>query len=314
LISGGVSQFREPGSELSQVRRVYENRLVRTDPNQVKLTAFTKEVTPADNSDLDVSNPSSDLTWSGLNAHDNISSEYRPVKLTSIKTLRKQVEATLHNALTNVFMNHTFVGIVDYNRRLAAIQHDVNLYLVDYGGICKELFYQIGLADFANFGKIEFDESLSINDMLEASHCSEDEIKQLNALLSDKERRNMLFDYFSCQFVQSDDGILLKSLPLLLSNYTPPFSKLPLFLKKLVSINWDDELCCLDGILRELSLLYIPLPLENEEDVEVEEMQLTLEKTIFPTLKNRLVATQELQSYVIEIANLPGLYKVFERC
>ena len=37
--------------------------------------------------------------------------------------------------LTELFANHTFVGIVDGWRRLAAIQHGVKLYLVDYGAL-----------------------------------------------------------------------------------------------------------------------------------------------------------------------------------
>ena len=37
--------------------------------------------------------------------------------------------------LTELFANHTFVGIVDGWRRLAAIQHGVKLYLVDYGAV-----------------------------------------------------------------------------------------------------------------------------------------------------------------------------------
>jgi len=37
--------------------------------------------------------------------------------------------------LTELFANHTFVGILDSWRRLAAIQHGVKLYLIDYGAV-----------------------------------------------------------------------------------------------------------------------------------------------------------------------------------
>lgn len=37
--------------------------------------------------------------------------------------------------LTELFANHTFVGILDGWRRLATIQHGVKLYLVDYGAV-----------------------------------------------------------------------------------------------------------------------------------------------------------------------------------
>jgi DNA mismatch repair protein MLH1 len=39
-----------------------------------------------------------------------------------------------------------------------------------------------------------------------------------------------------------------------------------------------------------------------------------LEHDIFPACKARLVATKGLLKGVTEIANLKGLYRVFERC
>jgi DNA mismatch repair protein MLH1 len=39
-----------------------------------------------------------------------------------------------------------------------------------------------------------------------------------------------------------------------------------------------------------------------------------LENVLFPAFKTRLVATKSLLKGVIEIANLRGLYRVFERC
>ena len=42
--------------------------------------------------------------------------------------------------LTELFANHTFVGIADSWRRLAAIQHGVKLYLVDYGAVWYSSF------------------------------------------------------------------------------------------------------------------------------------------------------------------------------
>jgi DNA mismatch repair protein MLH1 len=39
-----------------------------------------------------------------------------------------------------------------------------------------------------------------------------------------------------------------------------------------------------------------------------------LENVIFPALKARLVGTKGMLTGVTEIANLKGLYRVFERC
>ena len=47
--------------------------------------------------------------------------------------LERKVALTIE--LTELFANHTFVGILDSWRRLATIQHGVKLYLIDYGAI-----------------------------------------------------------------------------------------------------------------------------------------------------------------------------------
>lgn len=303
LLSGGVGQFREQGSQISpSIGKIPERKLVRTDPKQVKLTAFTQSVERP------------------LISSDNFGKDerpYRPVSLSSIKRLRKNVEASIHSALTKVFMDHTFVGVVDYKRRLAAIQQDVRLYLVDYGAISRALFYQTGLAEFGNFGRIEFDEGLPVTRLMEIGECSREEIHKLTDLLSDDKKRQMLLDYFAIEISKpgdDDNTFVLDTLPLLIKDYTPPFSKLPIFFQKLVHLDWNDELSCLRGILHELSLLYIPLSVDENDSDEIEQIGELIEKQIFPALKQRLLATEDLQPYVIEIANLPGLYKIFERC
>jgi DNA mismatch repair protein MLH1 len=70
--------------------------------------------------------------------------------------------------LTEPFANHTFVGIVDSRRRLAAVQHGVKLYLVDYGAVSYES-YQLGPSEFGNFGTVEFAEGLHLRELLELS-------------------------------------------------------------------------------------------------------------------------------------------------
>lgn len=80
--------------------------------------------------------------------------------------------------------------------------------------------------------------------------------------------------------------------------------------------------------MRQISLLYIPEVIElvdtSNEDVlkeerinfvtRSEEMSSALENVLFPCIKRRFLAPHNLLKDVIEIANLPGLYKVFERC
>ena len=82
--------------------------------------------------------------------------------------------------LTELFANHTFVGIVDPWRRLAAVQHGVKLYLVDYGAVwyvlktspsdvSYEFFYEIALSEFGNFGTIQFEEGIFLRELLECA-------------------------------------------------------------------------------------------------------------------------------------------------
>jgi DNA mismatch repair protein MLH1 len=55
-----------------------------------------------------------------------------------------------------------------------------------------------------------------------------------------------------------------------------------------------------------------------EEDPEIamrrQKIRRAIEYTIFPACKARLVATRGLLKGVMEVANLKGLYRVFERC
>ncbi|KIW11898.1 hypothetical protein PV08_09171 [Exophiala spinifera] len=59
---------------------------------------------------------------------------------------------------------------------------------------------------------------------------------------------------------------------------------------------------------------------ENEDDLDVmtenrrKELEHVLEHVLFPAFRSRIVATQSLLGGVMEVANLKGLYRVFERC
>ncbi len=88
--------------------------------------------------------------------YETIDREATACRLVSVRELRAEVRDDMHHELTEIFANHTFVGVVDERRRLAAMQSGVKLFLVDYGSVCYEYFYQIGLTDFGNFGVIRF--------------------------------------------------------------------------------------------------------------------------------------------------------------
>lgn len=81
----------------------------------------------------------------------------------------------------------------------------------------------------------------------------------------------------------------------------------------------------MDAILRQLALFYIPPVIESVDEKDsdnvkekyaaaMSELTDTMDHVIFPTVKRRLLAPRSLLKDVVEVANLPGLYKVFERC
>jgi DNA mismatch repair protein MLH1 len=264
--------------------------------------------------------------------------EFVPCRLLTIKELRSEVRDDMHNELTEIFAGHTFVGIVDERRRLAAIQGGVRLFLVDYGMISNEYFYQVGLTHFGNFGAIRFEPPINLKEVLTIAADNEKATASTDAgdfdpnevveLVSSQliERREMLLEYFSLEI--SEDGDLI-SIPLLLKDYTPSLAKLPNFLLRLgPHVNWTAEKECFATFLRELASFYVPEPLppspgpedaEEGLDEEIKSRRETIrravENILFPAFRARLIGTKSLmKGGILEVANLKGLYRVFERC
>lgn len=321
----------------------YENTLVRTDTNLRKITSMfapSEESlsTPRDSRAAPSTAP--DAQPPEAIEYETNDREQVPCRLASVRELRTEVRDDMHHELTEVFATHTFVGVVDERRRLAAIQGGIKLYLVDYGRACFEYFYQVGLTDFGNFGVVKFSPSLDLRAVLriaaeqEKEKCSTSEddfdVDEVVDMVSSQliERREMLLEYFS--FEVSPAGELI-SIPLLVKGYTPSMAKLPNFLLRLgPHVDWTDEEACFEAFLKELASLYVPevlppMPGEAETaaaeqiDEEVKarrkHVRWAVEHVFFPAFKARLVATNSLmKDGVLEVANLKGLYRVFERC
>ncbi|KAN0081071.1 hypothetical protein V8E54_004275 [Elaphomyces granulatus] len=396
------AEGKAAGRTLATSQRPYENNLVRTDAKMRKITSMLPPVTREPRTGLE-QRGSATAFEEGMQ-YETTDREPLRISLTSVKTLRAAVRSSMHNGLTEMFASHTYIGLVDEWRRIAAIQAGVKLYLVDYGMICSEFFYQIGLTDFGNFGVIKLEPAPKLIDLLRIAVDVERNVHQTLQRLSPKdargpddseeifaqapdavaktliERRDMLNEYFSLQI--SEEGYL-QSIPLMLKGYVPSLAKLPQFLLRLGPyVTWTSEEDCFRTFLRELAAFYTPeqlptpsrtgfpeeslparsmaenegqqsqrtqggeemeaaatgeannpkhkatpptqalstpQPLSKEEDqkaVTARRDQLTgmLEHTIFPSIRARLVATTRLLNGVIEVADLKGLYRVFERC
>jgi DNA mismatch repair protein MLH1 len=327
--TGDVSDPSGPRVPKTATRR--ENNLVRTDAFARKITSMLQ--------------PQRSLDDDEEMQYEFAEKEPMACRLTSVKELRAEVRDAMHNELTDIISTHTFVGIVDEQKRILAIQGGVKLFLVDYGMLCNEYFYQVGLTDFANYGTIRFNPPLPLEDLLRVGAEQEkqnsgdaaDEVDWDEVVESVQEviigKAALLQEYFNMEITPEGE---LCSLPLLMKGYTPSMAKLPQFLLRLGPyVNWNEEKGCFQTLLRELASFYVPesLPLppsatsnpndkgkQNavEEDQEVAarraKVREAIEHVIFPACKARLVATKGLLKGVLEIANLKGLYRVFERC
>ncbi|TPX07337.1 uncharacterized protein E0L32_010759 [Thyridium curvatum] len=319
--------------------RPYENNLVRTDTNMRKITSMlapTSAGADTSNGDSQAAEP--------IEYETTPDREPSVCRLTSVKELRAAVRDDMHHELTDILANHTFVGVVDERRRLAAIQGGVRLFLIDYGRFCYEYFYQVGLTDFGNFGVIKFTPALDLRGVLAiaaeremAAMSSEDAAglsveDMVDAVLEQLvERREMLLEYFSLEI--SPAGELI-SIPLLVKGYQPSMAKLPRFLLRLgPRVDWTEEQACFDTFLKELATFYVPEQLPPaavpttedesgegqaaeapEEDPEIKarraHVRWAVEHILFPAFKARLVATKTLmKGGVLEIASLKGLYR-----
>lgn len=324
-----------PATSSTPKPKPYENNLVRTDAKLRKITSMLPPTTSR-NSETAAPAPFPQ----GDMEYEYSDRELVSCRLVTVKELRAKVRDAMHNELTEIFAGHTFVGMVDERRRLVAIQGGVKLFLVDYGMVSNEYFYQIGLTDFGNFGAIRFNPPLNLRELLQIAAEQEKvsnpatteegdfDIEEVVDLVSAQlvERREMLLEYFSIEI--SEEGEIL-SIPLLLKGYLPSTAKLPRFLLRLgPHVNWTDEKKCFETFLRELASFYVPEQLpplpgpEDEEeglDEEIKERRRYINKVVehvlFPAFRARLIATKSLmKGGVLEVANLKGLYRVFERC
>lgn len=104
-----------------------------------------------------------------------------------------------------------------------------------------------------------------------------------------------------------------------------------------LKVDWNSELECFDTLLRELALFYVPEILPpgpesppaatgDENDcnddggwsnaavtARRDELKRSVELVLFPAVKKRLIAPKTLLKGVTEVANLKGLYRIFER-
>lgn len=253
----------------------------------------------------------------------------RVIKLNSVKELRAEITENTHTGLQEMLQNHSFVGCV--NPQWTLIQHHTKLYLLNTTKLSQELFYQILIYDFGNFGVLRlstpaplYDLAMLALDSEESGWTEEDGPKEgLAQYIVDflKKKSEMLEDYFSLEIDQEGN---LTGLPLLLDKYTPVMEGLPMFILRLATeVNWDNEKECFRDFSKECSMFYsirkryiLEAEPGEDQDAEVNTWRWKVEHIIFKAFRTLLSPPKTFSEdgTVLQIANLPDLYKVFERC
>ncbi|KAM4592136.1 DNA mismatch repair protein Mlh1 isoform 2-T2 [Odontesthes bonariensis] len=253
----------------------------------------------------------------------------RVIKLISIKDLRAEISENTHKGLQEMLQNHSFVGCV--NPQWTLIQHHTKLYLLNTTKLSQELFYQILIYDFGNFGVLRlstpaplYDLAMLALDSEESGWTEEDGPKEgLAQYIVDflKRKADMLEDYFSLEIDQEGN---LTGLPLLLDKYTPVMEGLPMFILRLATeVNWDNEKDCFRDFSKECSTFYsirkqfiLEAEPGEEQDAEGNSWRWKVEHIIFKAFRTLFSPPKNFSEdgAVLQIANLPDLYKVFERC
>uniref|UniRef100_A0A8C1SUP2 DNA mismatch repair protein MLH1 n=1 Tax=Cyprinus carpio TaxID=7962 RepID=A0A8C1SUP2_CYPCA len=309
--------------------RVYDHQMVRTDSKVQKLDAFLQPSTSssAAQSRSDKASSSSTAAQAEDQPVEDLTAASLPrrrvIKLTSVKELREDIEQHTHKGLQDLLQNHSFVGSV--NPQWTLVQHQTKLYLLNTTKLSQELFYQILIYDFGNFGVLRlsnpaplYDLAMLALDSEQSGWTEEDGPKEgLAQYIVDflKQKAVMLEEYFSLEI---DEEGNLTGLPMLLDNYTPVMEGLPMFILRLATeVNWDQEKECFHDFSIECSHFYsIRKQYTLEPDDAEMSWQWKVEHLIFKALRNLFSPPKHFSEdgSVLQIASLPELYKVFERC
>nr|XP_022902874.1 DNA mismatch repair protein Mlh1 [Onthophagus taurus] len=324
----------------SEDKTLYQKEFVRTDTNEQKLTKFFgptstgKEKSPIKTTKLVDTSLSEDVfdrfNKDFIKRTESLEKETKKdhhlskisrieIKLTSVLELQKEIEANSHKNLRELFAQHVFVGSI--NPKQSLIQYNTKLFLCNTKKILQELFYQYIMYNFQNFDKITLTNPLPIYDLCllaldlsEVGWTPEDgdktELSQkVVEILSDK--AEMLEEYFSMEI---EDG-KIKSLPLLIENYLPDMIGLPVYILRLASeVNWETEKDCFKSFAIETAAFYSEL--YSEEINEGSNWRWVTEHVLYPAIKKFFLPPKNFteNASVLQIADLPSLYKVFERC
>ncbi|XP_063725936.1 DNA mismatch repair protein Mlh1-like [Symsagittifera roscoffensis] len=248
----------------------------------------------------------------------------RTFKLNSLLNLRKIVEDSSCAKMREIIANCTYVGSA--SPEIAFVQHATELWLLNFQNLSEQLFYQIIIYDFGNFGRFSFSsETMSIYNLAELaltkSKSRKDKLKNEGKSIEETvkkieekflSRSAMLLDYFSWN-IDKDSGVM-SSFPMLLRNYEPSFEMLPeLIVEMGLKADWSKEQECFDSIAR-ITAKYYATGSRFWKHRPEKDWKFAHQHVLLPAMKLFLQPNSKNQQTFSQVASLPQLYKIFERC
>nr|AIL94185.1 MLH1 [Brachionus koreanus] len=317
---------------------IYPYQLTRVDSKERKLDSFLHQTSLNDS--IKVINrtkaSSQDKCKSMLRGQDF----ERSFNFKSLSELRENVEKNSSKNLKQVMGDLNFVGCIE--RELALIQYQTGLYILNTRLLSEELFYQICLFNFGNFGYFNLSEPLDLFDLAimalndpRTEWTEEDGPKEKLAKRCAKflySKSALLDDYFSIKVTKRVDSegenkYYLEALPMLIEDYEPDLVDLPLFVIRLATeVEWPNEKECFDSISKEIGYFYAIKNLKYEQDTHNFEENSSqnndkmneswmIEHVLYKAFVNMLLPSEENeQQTIFKLVDLSKLYRVFERC
>jgi DNA mismatch repair protein MLH1 len=323
-----LDSFLHPTSLNESIRSFKENCATLNEEKKKKQLNSSRENNENNSTDEEITDK-----VAALKSHLRYQKLPREFNFVSLIELRDAIEKVASKTVKEILTDMNFVGTLD--RELALIQHKTGLYISNTRSLTEELFYQISLFNFGNFGYFKLEEPISISELAlmalddpinewEESYGAKDKLARRCAKLL-YTKASMLDDYFSIKISKCgpDEQISLIGLPMLIEDYEPDLVDLPSFVVRLATeVEYDDEKVCFDSICKELGYFYsVKNPKytskANQEDTSVTkpEENWLIEHVIYNALRNMLLASTENQDTIFfKLVDLSKLYKVFERC
>ena len=256
--------------------------------------------------------------------------------LESITQLRDQVLASKNAQLSHIVQHHTFVGIVDLAKGLCLIQHSTQLYLVQYGILIEEFAYQLALQQFGSFSTVRLEPPPSLRELIGIGydmeladiHTAPLELSKAQVVERIAKKllahTDMLRKHVGIHIDAQEETVL--AIPTLLPQHGSSgvcLERLPSLLFRLgPQVDWEDEKGCFYTLCHELALAHVPPSWGTTRDDLCKEQQeqeaWSIQHVWFAHMlgsRGRCFVPNHLPDDIMtQIASLPDLYRVFERC